>query len=127
MNGLGEDTSIYIQIARTLERDILRGILKEGERVPSSNELARAYTINPATAAKGLNLLVDAGILYKKRGLGMFIAEGARARLAAERQHEFLERFIQPMVREAKMLGISPKELSQLLADSLTAWEENGR
>ena len=68
---LTEEKSIYLQISQMIETDILRGVLLEEERVPSTNELAKLYTINPATAAKGINLLVEAGILYKKRGIGM--------------------------------------------------------
>ena len=65
---LSQNKSIYLQVSEMIETDILRGILLEEERVPSTNELAKQYTINPATAAKGINLLVDDGILYKKRG-----------------------------------------------------------
>lgn len=65
---LTQEKSIYLQISEMIETDILRGILLEEERVPSTNELARAYTINPATAAKGINILVEEGVLYKKRG-----------------------------------------------------------
>ena len=65
---LTQEKSIYIQIKEMIEDDILRDVLLEEERVPSTNELARLYAINPATAAKGVNLLVDEGILYKKRG-----------------------------------------------------------
>ena len=74
---LTDDQSIYLQISQMIETDILRGILLEEERAPSSNELAKLYTINPATAAKGLNLLVEEGILYKKRGFGMLVSPGA--------------------------------------------------
>ena len=60
-----------------IENDILRDIILEEERVPSTNELARIYTINPATAAKGINLLVDKGILYKNNTLNvMFYLKG---------------------------------------------------
>ena len=72
------DKSIYIQIAETIENEILLENLKEDEQAPSTNQFAQLYQINPATARKGLNLLVDEGILYKKRGLGMFVAKGAR-------------------------------------------------
>ena len=75
---LSQEKSIYIQIKEMIENDILRDILLEEERVPSTNELAKAYAINPATAAKGVNLLVDEGILYKKRGIGMFVAGGSQ-------------------------------------------------
>ena len=74
---LTKEKSIYIQIKEMIEDDILRDVLLEEERVPSTNELARLYAINPATAAKGVNLLVDEGFLYKKRGIGMFVATGA--------------------------------------------------
>ena len=74
---LNDQSLIYLQIAKMLEDDILRGVYQEEEQVPSTNELARGYNINPATAAKGINLLVADGILYKKRGIGMFVSQGA--------------------------------------------------
>ena len=67
-----------------IENDILRDVLLEDERVPSTNELAKLYAINPSTAAKGINILVDAGILYKKRGIGMFVSDGASNKDKAE-------------------------------------------
>ena len=73
---LSDQGAIYLQIAHMIEDDILRGIYREEEQVPSTNELARALRINPATAAKGINLLVEQGILYKRRGIGMFVAPG---------------------------------------------------
>ena len=73
---LNDQSLIYLQIARMLEDDILRGVYREEEQVPSTNELARGYNINPATAAKGINLLVADGILYKRRGIGMFVSKG---------------------------------------------------
>ena len=83
---LNQEKSIYLQIKEMIERDILRDILLEEERVPSTNELAKLYAINPATAAKGINLLVEEGILYKKRGIGMFVAEGAKAAIMKKRR-----------------------------------------
>ena len=71
---LNDQSMIYLQIAQMLEDDILRQIYLEDEQVPSTNELARSFNINPATAAKGINLLVSEGILYKKRGVGMFVS-----------------------------------------------------
>ena len=71
---LNDQSLIYLQIAQMLEDDILRGVYREEEQVPSTNELAREYNINPATAAKGINLLVAEGVLYKRRGIGMFVA-----------------------------------------------------
>ena len=69
-----------------IENDILRDVLLEDERVPSTNELAKLYAINPSTAAKGINILVDAGILYKKRGIGMFVSDGAKEVIRTKRK-----------------------------------------
>ena len=108
---LTDDKSIYLQISRMIETDILRGILLEEERVPSTNELAKLYTINPATAAKGINLLVDAGILYKKRGIGMFVAAGAAEQIRNRRKQEFYQVRLAELLAEANSLGITKEEL----------------
>lgn len=113
--GLSEERSIYLQIAERIEEDILRGILLEEERVPSTNELARAYAINPATAAKGINLLVDQGILYKKRGIGMFVAEGAKGQIIEKRKNSFYDRFVRGLVEEAHSLAITEEELIAMI------------
>ena len=111
-----DGTSIYLQIAEMLENDILRGVLEEEGQVPSTNELARAYSINPATAAKGINLLVDEGILYKRRGIGMFVAKGGRQRIMQKRKDAFFETYVKRLVREARALGITREELAAMLA-----------
>lgn len=108
---LTDDKSIYLQISQMIETDILRGILLEEERVPSTNELAKLYTINPATAAKGVNILVDEGILYKKRGIGMFVAAGAADRIRGRRKQEFYQIRLAELLTEAKSLGITTEEL----------------
>ena len=110
-----DHTLIYLQIAQMLEDDILRGIYPEETQVPSTNELARTLRINPATGAKGLNLLVEEGILYKRRGLGMFVAPGAEARIRAKRRAEFLEQYVKPLVAEARKLGLTTEELQAML------------
>ena len=110
---LTDDKSIYLQISQMIETDILRGILQEEERVPSTNELAKLYTINPATAAKGINLLVDEGILYKKRGIGMFVATGATAQIRNRRKQEFYQVRLAELLAEARSLGITRDELIQ--------------
>lgn len=116
MNGsFNELSAIYLQIAAMIEDDVLRGILCEGEQVPSTNELARAYNINPATAAKGVNLLVDEGVLYKRRGIGMFVAEGARTAIVQKRKNAFYDAFVTQLVREAKALEISKEELTAMI------------
>ena len=106
-----EDLTIYEQIAEMIEQDILRGDLKEEDQAPSTNEFARVYQINPATARKGLNLLVDEGKLYKKRGLGMFVSKGARKLILKKRQKRFYEHQLPQLLEEARRLEISKDEL----------------
>lgn len=115
---LDDGTPIFSQIAELLTEEIADGALAEGERVPSTNELAAYYRINPATAAKGINVLIDDGLLEKRRGIGMFVAVGARARLLDRRRTRFAERYVAPMVAEARRLGIDPEQLVALVRES---------
>ena len=115
---LTQEKSIYIQIKEMIEDDILRDVLLEEERVPSTNELARLYAINPATAAKGVNLLVDEGILYKKRGIGMFVATGANAQIRGKRREQFYDNYVKSLMAEATSLGITKKELVEMILDA---------
>lgn len=118
MPGLDEGTPLFAQIAEQLAADIVEGSLAEGARVPSSNELAAFHRINPATAAKGINLLVDDGVLEKRRGIGMFVATGARDRLLADRRKRFAEQYVDPLLAEAKRLGIDTDDLVSLIRGS---------
>lgn len=108
-------TPIYVQIAESIEDEILTGALQEGEQVPSTNQFAQFFQINPATAGKGINLLVDEGILYKKRGIGMFVAEGAKKQIMEKRKKHFSETYLLPMVKEAMKLGIPLGEIIEML------------
>ena len=108
---LNSDKSIYLQISEIIETDILRGILLEDEKVPSTNELTKQYTINPATAAKGISLLVAEGILYKKRGIGMFVSPGARDQILEKRRKLFKEQYIPKLLQEAASIGLSKEEV----------------
>ncbi len=108
---LNSDKSIYLQISEIIETDILRGILLEDEKVPSTNELTKQYTINPATAAKGISLLVAEGILYKKRGIGMFVSPGAREQILEKRRKLFKEQYIPKLLQEAASIGLSKEEV----------------
>ena len=112
---LSDEKSIYLQIGESVENDILRGILLEEERVPSTNEMARAYSINPATAAKGINLLVEQGILYKKRGIGMFVAAGSKQKIIQKRKDSFFETYVRSLVDEARTLAIGKEELMAMI------------
>jgi DNA-binding transcriptional regulator YhcF (GntR family) len=115
MTSLDEGVPLFVQIAERLADEIADGALAEGERVPSTNELAAFYRINPATAAKGINMLTDDGLLEKRRGIGMFVAAGAQVRLLDERRKLFAERFVEPLVIEAGRLGIDANELVTLI------------
>ncbi|MGN1147290.1 MAG: GntR family transcriptional regulator [Lachnospiraceae bacterium] len=112
---LTQEKSIYLQIREMIENDILRDIILEEERVPSTNELAKLYAINPATAAKGINLLVDEGILYKKRGIGMFVATGAKKAIRKRRQEDFFDNYIKKLLEEAASIGITKEELIEMI------------
>ena len=112
---LSDQSLIYLQIAQMLEDDILRGVYREEEQVPSTNELSRVYHINPATAAKGLNLLVDEGLLYKKRGIGMFVAAGSKQKIIQKRKDSFFETYVRSLVDEARTLAIGKEELMAMI------------
>ena len=114
---------IFLQLAEQLEDGILSGAYPEGSQVPSITEYSVQYRINPATALKGINLLVDAGLLYKKRGVGMFVASGAREKLRQSRRERFYQDYVQRMVREARNLGLTDQELRALLERGM---EEDG-
>jgi GntR family transcriptional regulator len=115
---LDDGAPIFSQIADRLADDIAEGTLAEGERVPSTNELAAFYRINPATAAKGINVLIDRALLEKRRGVGMFVAAGARTRLLDDRRQRFAERYLDPMIAEANRLGIDAETLLSMIRES---------
>ena len=116
---LNDGRSIYLQICDMIETDIVRGILEEEDRVPSTNELARRYTINPATAAKGVNILVDEGILYKKRGIGMFVSAGAVKQIVAQRKSNFYKQYVVGLAAEANVLNITKDELLKMVSSAM--------
>lgn len=102
---------IYLQLAEAIEDNILKGIFQEETQIISTTEISVKNKINPATAGKGVNVLVDEGILYKKRGVGMFVSTGARERILKKRRKNFLQDFILPLMDEAFKLGISKEEI----------------
>lgn len=111
MLDLSSDKSIYVQIAEAIENEILLENLKEEDQAPSTNQFAKVYQINPATALKGMNMLVEEEILYKKRGLGMFVAEGARKKILKKRQSTFFKEILPDIMLEAKRLEITTDEI----------------
>jgi GntR family transcriptional regulator len=112
---IDDSRPIFVQMAERIAGDILEGSLAEEEQVPSTNEMAAFYRINPATVAKGMGELVAAGVLYKRRGIGMFVSAGAPARLRAGRREAFIEQYVTPLVNEAAKLAISPAELRRMI------------
>lgn len=114
---LDGDKPIFQQVAELIENAIIDGSLAEEEQAPSTNELALFHRINPATAGRGLNHLVGEGILYKKRGIGMFVSTGARDILRARRRESFVAEYLRPAVAEAHKLGITAGDLKSLLDD----------
>ncbi|WP_341952407.1 GntR family transcriptional regulator [Salinibacterium sp. TMP30] len=113
---MDDSRSIFAQVAENIENDIISGALSEEGQVPSTNEFAAFYRINPATALKGVNVLVDAGILYKKRGIGMFVATGAQEKLKGARRDKFSSEYVRPLLDEAEKLGIDSTQLAQMIA-----------
>ncbi len=112
-----ERTPIYRQIADQISASVLAGDLTADEQVMSTNRYAAFYRINPATAAKAFQLLVDEGVLYKRRGLGLFVAADARDTLRARHRQRFYPDVIDPMLREAEAIGIGPDELISYIAN----------
>jgi GntR family transcriptional regulator len=110
-----EGRPIFLQIAEQLENSIIDGTLPEDGQVPSTNELAAFHRINPATAAKGINQLVADGVLVKRRGIGMFVAPGARDQLLQRRRSEFAQQYVRPLVAEARKLGLAIEDLKALI------------
>jgi DNA-binding transcriptional regulator YhcF (GntR family) len=108
---MDESRPIFLQVAELIENDIIGGVLGEESQVPSTTEFAAFHRINPATALKGVTMLVDAGILYKKRGIGMFVAAGAREKILSARRFAFEAEFVRPLVAEASKLGITSAQL----------------
>jgi DNA-binding transcriptional regulator YhcF (GntR family) len=106
---------IYLQIAEGIKNDVLSGALKEDEQVMSTNQYAAFYQINPATAAKGFAQLVEEGVLYKRRGIGMFVSPDARTRLLTERRNHFFADVVDPMLAEARRIGIDAAEIVKYL------------
>lgn len=117
MLDLSSEKSIYVQIAESIENEILLGNLMEEDQAPSTNQFAKVYQINPATAGKGLNLLVEEGILYKKRGLGMFVVEGAKKKILKKRQDVFFKDVLPEIMTEADRLEITTKEIIKYIDD----------
>nr|WP_296265413.1 GntR family transcriptional regulator [uncultured Merdimonas sp.] len=110
-----QEKPIFIQIAEGIEDGILTGAFPEESQIPSITEFSVNYKINPATALKGINLLVDENIIFKKRGVGMFVSKGAVQQLKKKRQNQFYDNYISNLIEEAKRLGISSDDIIAMI------------
>ncbi|WKY42866.1 GntR family transcriptional regulator [Eubacteriaceae bacterium ES2] len=110
-----DNRPIFLQIAEGIEDGILTGVFKEEEQIPSITEISVTYQINPATALKGINILVDEEIIFKKRGVGMFVRSGAVLKLEEKRKNEFFENYVKKMITEAVKLKISKQEIIAMI------------
>lgn len=112
---LDQEKPIFIQIAEGIEDGILTNVFPEGSQIPSITEFSVNYKINPATALKGINILVDEEIIFKKRGVGMFVAEGAVQKLKIKRQNQFYDNYIGRLIEEAKRLGFTSEDIIAMI------------
>lgn len=112
---LDEKKPIFIQIKEVIEDQVINDQLKEHDQIPSTNQLVQFYKVNHITVSKGINLLVEEEIVYKKRGIGMFVAEGAKEKLLLQRREGFAEEFVLPMLKEAKKLKLSDSEIIKIM------------
>lgn len=116
------DRPIYLELSDWIEDNILSGVFKEETQIPSTTELSVNFKINPATALKGINILVDQGIIYKKRGVGMFVSEGAVEAIRGKRKQEFYDAYINSLLSEASKLNISKEEIIEMIERGFDKW-----
>lgn len=109
------DKPIFQQIREGIEDAIISGAFPEGSQIPSITEISVNYKINPATALKGVNLLVEENIVYKKRGVGMFVCDGAVNKLMENRRNEFYDKYVSSLISEAKKLKLSEQNIKQMI------------
>lgn len=110
-----DERPIFIQIAEQIEDAILSGAFPEESQIPSTTEISVSFKINPATALKGINILVDSGIVYKKRGIGMFVSTGAVEILREKRKKDFFDKYILTLATEAKRLNLSKDDIIAMI------------
>lgn len=108
---LDDTKPIFQQISDEIEDAVFTGAFEEETQIPSTTEISAQFKINPATVLKGMNLLSQSGIIYKKRGIGMFVAKGATEKIRQKRQEDFLESYLTPMINEAKKLNLGKNDL----------------
>jgi len=112
---LNDSRPVFAQIMEIIESDIITGAYATDDLIISTTQIAKVYSVNPTTAVKAVSKLTDEGILYKKRGIGMCVAEGAREKITKRRREVFLNQTVGDAIAEAKRLGIATEELIEVI------------
>lgn len=112
---MNESQPVFLQIMEAIESSIITGLYQTDDLIISTTQISKVYSVNPTTAVKAISKLTDAGILYKKRGIGMCVAEGAKEKIAKRRRDIFLNQTIDELLREAETLGITRDELVDII------------
>ena len=118
---MNDSQPVFMQIIEMIESDIITGVYQTDDLIISTTQISKVYLVNPTTAVKAVSKLTDAGILYKKRGIGMCVAEGAREKITARRRDVFLNQTTPALLAEAKTLGISTDELISVIRNKESA------
>ncbi len=113
-----ESQPVFQQIMEIIESDIITGVYLTDDLIISTTQIAKVYAVNPTTAVKAVSKLTDAGILYKRRGIGMCVAEGAREKITERRRDVFLHKTIGALLEEARTLGFSLEELISVIQNA---------
>ena len=113
--GLNDSQPVFQQIIETIESDIITGVYQTDDLIISTTQISKVYSVNPTTAVKAISKMTDAGILYKKRGIGMCVAEGAQEKITARRKDVFLNKTVSSFITEAKTLGLTIDELVNVM------------
>ncbi|MDR2107930.1 MAG: GntR family transcriptional regulator [Coriobacteriales bacterium] len=119
---LDNDRPIFLQIKQAIENDILTGLLAANDQIPSNSQLVSFFGVNPVTVHRGVSLLLEEGLVYKKRGLGMFVSPEAPELLRRKRQKDFEQGLVAPLIHQAFLLGISREDLHAAIDRN---WKEN--
>ncbi|MCL2160040.1 MAG: GntR family transcriptional regulator [Oscillospiraceae bacterium] len=122
---MNDSQPIFQQIIEMIESDIITGIYKTDDLIISTTQISKVYSVNPTTAVRAIGKMADAGILYKKRGIGMCVADGAREKITARRRDVFINQTISALVAESETLGISTDELIEAIKNKKNKTGEN--
>ncbi len=114
-----DDKPLFSQIADAIADDILIGVYKEDEAIISTTQLSRMLKINPTTAVKAVGQLADEGLIYKRRGLGMFVKKGASEKIREKKARHFYDVYVREFLSEAQKLGLTTEEIIEIIRGSV--------